>query len=362
MMELPKWGQWLGNAKGGNNARLILNIDKDRPTEGSIYFHDTNQGISSIRARVKFRFEGDNLVGDVFDIFPSIQSENPTEMIPKNSRLEIKKSLPDQLEGIWNSDNGQGGDFNLNRRESTVSHSVSEEIEWEDFVSYAIKAKRDNPSLIFRGQPSSKYPLRTSFHRTSRRDLSRYSLEDMKDLNDYLAISNNEKFDLNDPYQFGSLMSLAQHHGYPTPLLDWSRSPLVAAFFAFRTLKPEDNEGYVRIFVFNTDKWEAQGQGFSSTSIDEPRYSITPLDIISQGNSRVLPQQSLFTFSNITDIERWITIHEKEQGDILKAYDIRRDSRNAAIIDLENMNISAASLFPGLDGSFEALRERAYIR
>ena len=356
------WGQWLGNARGSNRAGLILNIDKDKPSEGFIHFRDSDLKLSSIAAKVKFASDGSNLVGQLSDIYPSIRSGNTDEVIPKSAQIKIDKLLPELMEGTWCADNGQEGKFSLNRRESTTSHVISEEIEWEDFISYAIKAKRENPKLIFRGQPDSTLPLRTSFHRTNRRDLSRYSVEDMNNLNKYLVNSNKGKFDLADPTQFASLMSLAQHHGYPTPLLDWSRSPLVAAFFAFRGLKLEDKNGHVRVYAFDLQKWDTQGQGFNSTSVDEPRYSITPIDIVSQGNSRVLPQQSLFTFSNITDMERWITIHEKTGGEIVKAFDIKKDSRQAAMNDLENMNISAASLFPGLDGSFEALKERAYKR
>lgn len=189
--ELPRWGQWIGAATGTNDAKLILNIDKDRPKNGTVYFQDGNRALSSIRGQIEFFIKGEDTIGNVRDIIPLIASNNDQEVLPKTAQLILTKVTQDTIEGTWSADNGQHGDFNLNLRESTQSHVTAEKVEWDEYLSFAIKSKRDNSSLIFRGQTDAKYPLRTTFHRTDRRDMTRYAVEDVSELNNYLAASNS---------------------------------------------------------------------------------------------------------------------------------------------------------------------------
>jgi hypothetical protein len=74
----------------------------------------------------------------------------------------------------------------------------------------------------------------------------------------------------------------------------------------------------------------------------------------------MIPQQAASTVTNVDDIEAFIKAKEGDGGQYLSAIDLPINERKKVVRELGYMGITAGSLFPGLDGACEELKERNF--
>jgi hypothetical protein len=181
------------------------------------------------------------------------------------------------------------GTFELIRSEEIKEYSADKLMKWKQFRQWILnQSERFATTTIFRGHARATYSLKTSFHRTGRRNLFRYTYEDVRILCRDVEATLDTRYNLDDANDFGGLLYLAQHHGFPTPLLDWTTSPFVAAYFAFENADQEvgDNNA-VRVLLFNLDGWPHNKVG--TIGVVMPTFA--RLNLRATQNPRALPQQ-----------------------------------------------------------------------
>ena len=83
------------------------------------------------------------------------------------------------------------------------------------------------------------------------------------------------------------IFSLAQHYGIPTRLLDWSRNPFAAAFFAASNAVKLES-GNMAVWMFSSDFAQEFEKTVNVNFIDPPTF----------GNTNLILQQGVFTLVN----------------------------------------------------------------
>jgi hypothetical protein len=194
--------------------------------------------------------------------------------------------------------------------------------------------------------------------------VTRFALLDFRNDNRLFGIKAEDRFShvyRVQAIEYGAFYTLVQHHGYPTPLLDWTYSGYVAAYFAYRNLSRDNRtaDHKVRIIVLDAQLWRNNFPQLQKIVPAKRHFSLFhPLAI---NNPRLVPQQALLTISNVDDIEGYIAEGEGLKGKTyLYAIDLPGSERRHVLQQLSMMGITAGSLFPGLDGACEQLREQLF--
>ncbi len=104
--------------------------------------------------------------------------------------------------------------------------------------SFNEKIDRIRSPYIYRGLSNNQYPLKTSLMRLG----GRYERLEFHLLRNFKKYSHRPDVISNTEWDW---LALAQHHGLPTRLLDWTYSPYVAMHFATTELEKFEHDGVI---------------------------------------------------------------------------------------------------------------------
>jgi hypothetical protein len=266
----------------------------------------------------------------------------------------------DVLRGEWTGQDKTARAVELKPGPQGVELVPSKCASWEDFKQWAAMSRKNLDAVLFRGHGSKNFKLQTTLHRAGRYRLERYTAETLQQFHAQAEAALDLRLNMNDGADYSVVLGLGQHHGLPTPLLDWTESPYIAAFFAFaealeaESLRPDAT--HVRILALTREFVEKA----SPPSVVLPYISpyVCALEVGPRHNQRLQVQQGRFLVTNVGNLELMFGGQPGQDKPHLHAIDIPISAAREALEDLAFMGVTAATMFPGLDGICRKLRHQ----
>ena len=233
---------------------------------------------------------------------------------------------------------------------------------WDDFVSVV----RELDGWAFRGQRDAEWHLFSSLSRHLRSfvpDQSCWQEREARAIRIFRRKAHNYISDLRILDDDVRCLALMQHHGAPTRLLDFTKSPYVAAFFAL-----EQATDRAAVYALNTPRlWYATPKNRADLSRDriDPRetdnfetyFAANKYDVVWTGepkemDRRLLAQSGTFVIPGVLDkpVEQILNLYSSSEPMLRKLILPAREVRDEFLRSLYRMNITNATLFPDLEG------------
>ena len=229
---------------------------------------------------------------------------------------------------------------------------------------------RFRSDFAYRGMANADWDLHTSLSRLGGnfRELESHLLRNFKKY-----ASNTDPL----PDSEWVWLALAQHHGLPTRMLDWTYSPYTALHFATVNVAEYGADAIVWCvnYVRAHELLPARLQGvlrrersnvFTAEMLDECATNLYKLERLSRRefavfveppslDERIVNQYALFSFMSDprTQFDDWV---EAKRPDLVRRIIIPRELKWEIRDKLDQANITERVLFPGLDGLSQWLR------
>lgn len=230
---------------------------------------------------------------------------------------------------------------------------------WNGFSSFVDLQLANFDAYIYRGHAKEEWKLEPTLDRALA-DKKLKSIEGKRNqlLEKFKHASRGRRGpNPNSNISENDWWALGQHHGLFTPLLDWSESPYVAAYFALMNDITEFDENIV-VYGLNRNLCEKRNTLIKKSANnvqDRDAKCIEFIRPLTDENPRLISQRGLFTrVPDHVTIEEWVHTtceYSKESGACLLKILIPNFDKHNALKSLNRMNINHLSLFPDLDGA-----------
>ena len=245
---------------------------------------------------------------------------------------------------------------------------------WKEFKAFVDDLSEN---WAFRGQVNARWPLKNAIERTDFIHLNERIEVDF--LAEFQRGARNYLHRDEIPNHIIEWLALMQHHGAPTRLLDFTKSPYIAAYFAFEqcSANPDHhaavwaiNIRYLRdraLEVLENDY--AEELKATHNLINEPLFEkifyqnnrslVFPVEPFRM-NRRYSLQQSLFVSTGISaePFMKQLDFLGKDISRSVIKMEIPAVAQKEVMRDLLRMNLNRASIFPDLDGYAASLKLR----
>jgi hypothetical protein len=218
--------------------------------------------------------------------------------------------------------------------------------------------------FVYRGLQDKNYELKTSLIRLENNpsEMEKHLFRNFKKYAPQNTVINDNDW---------LWLSIAQHHGLPTRLIDWTFSPYIALHFMCEDIDHYNTDGVLWcVDFYKTSKFlprklkgalnKEKATGFDITILESICPTIKDLSDLQKGESfivffeppsideRIVNQFALFSFMSDPNVlmNDWLNDHEELYFRLVIPSELKWEIRDK----LDQINITERMMYPGLDG------------